>query len=132
MKAVILHSIYPPVFDYFQMVKDFAEFLDIRLDQVTAISDCEIALQPKKLPTFFWSSCKSNTRLVVLNWIPEQFDFERMATAVTKGIKVERALSMDFHIDPRFLFLTQFDPEITGESMKRRFLKINCSPNIPY
>jgi len=130
MKAIILHSIYESVFEYDQMVKDFTEFLDLDADQVTTIQDSW--LLSNHIPRFYWAPCTPKTRLIVATWMPENFNFELMLNAVTKGITVERKFKMDFHIEPRFLFLTEYNPKLVGESMMRRFLKINCSPNYQY
>lgn len=132
MKAIILHSIDRSVFEYNRMVKDYVEFLDIRSDQVGIINNCEISLQSLDLPRFFWSPCTPQTRLVVLKWIPEDFNFQRMYNAVSNGIDVERRLAMDFHIEPRFIFMTDYNPQLVGASATNRFLKINCSPNYQY
>ncbi len=130
MKAVILHSIYEPVFKCNQAIKDFAEFLDMDSDQVTTIEGSW--LLPNHVPCFYWNRCTPQTRLIVVTWMPKDFNFELMLNAVTKGITVERKFKMDFHIEPRFLFLTEYDPQLHGTSLTDRFLKIDCSPNIPH
>jgi hypothetical protein len=95
------------------------------------LNNCKIDAKKSGSGQFDMQNVKEDTRLIIVNDIKRNFNFERLYNAITDGLEVERKHEHPFVVQPsfgyKFVITSNYLIPIKGESDKRRRIELTFS-----